>query len=217
MTKFVLNWLLRVKSLNEVTMRNQSAVCKLSAFFEFLFSATLQKTCFVYSMSVKALVLIRRASKKSALLWYNKWNRRLVQRNSLKKLTTTKILTNMVIYIKWPSPSPILNPFENSETFWALDGNWSVTFWTSTPFCFPLKLQVRYMNTYFFHMYASFLVWLYGFVAVLVISLLSLAGIAVIPSMKGQAYKKIIIVLVGLAIGTLAGDALLHLIPHVCS
>lgn len=73
------------------------------------------------------------------------------------------------------------------------------------------------MNTYFFHMYASFLVWLYGFVAVLVISLLSLAGIAVIPSMKGQAYKKIIIVLVGLAIGTLAGDALLHLIPHVCS
>lgn len=61
-----------------------------------------------------------------------------------------------------------------------------------------------------------FLVWLYGFVSVLIISLLSLAGIAVIPTMKGKTYKKIIIVLVGLAIGTLTGDALFHLIPHVC-
>ncbi|XP_028396491.1 zinc transporter ZIP6-like [Dendronephthya gigantea] len=57
-------------------------------------------------------------------------------------------------------------------------------------------------------------VWLYGFVSVLLISLLSLAGIAVIPTMKGNMYKKIIIVLVGLAIGTLTGDALFHLIPH---
>ncbi|XP_046845971.1 zinc transporter ZIP4-like [Xenia sp. Carnegie-2017] len=58
------------------------------------------------------------------------------------------------------------------------------------------------------------MVWLYGFLSVFVISLLSLAGVAVIPSMAGQMYKKIIIVLIGLAIGTLAGDALLHLIPH---
>ena len=62
-----------------------------------------------------------------------------------------------------------------------------------------------------------YVVWLYGFVSVLLISLLSLAGVAVIPTMKGNMYKKIIIVLVGLAIGTLTGDALFHLIPHVCN
>ena len=63
-----------------------------------------------------------------------------------------------------------------------------------------------------------FLVWIYAFVAVLVISLLSLVGIAIIPTLEEAVFKKLIIVLVGLAIGTLAGDALLHLIPHVsCS
>ena len=59
------------------------------------------------------------------------------------------------------------------------------------------------------------MVWLYGFLSVFVISLLSLSGVAVIPSMAGQTYKKIIIVLIGLAVGTLTGDALFHLIPHV--
>ncbi|XP_046845970.1 zinc transporter ZIP10-like isoform X2 [Xenia sp. Carnegie-2017] len=58
------------------------------------------------------------------------------------------------------------------------------------------------------------MVWLYGFLSVFVISLLSLSGVAVIPSMAGQTYKKIIIVLIGLAVGTLTGDALFHLIPH---
>lgn len=60
------------------------------------------------------------------------------------------------------------------------------------------------------------LAWLYGFVSVLFISMLSLGGVAVIPTMKGMMYKKVVIVLVGLAIGTLTGDALFHLIPHVC-
>ena len=61
----------------------------------------------------------------------------------------------------------------------------------------------------------SSVVWGYGFAAVTIISLTSLVGVATIPFLGKKLYKKILAFLVALAVGTLAGDALLHLLPHV--
>lgn len=58
-------------------------------------------------------------------------------------------------------------------------------------------------------------VWGYGILSITVISLTSLLAIAVIPLMGHAIYKRIMSFLVALAVGTLSGDALLHLIPHV--
>ena len=58
-------------------------------------------------------------------------------------------------------------------------------------------------------------VWGYGIIAVTVISLTSLVGVATIPFFGKKMYKKILATLVALAVGTLAGDSLLHLLPHV--
>ena len=48
-----------------------------------------------------------------------------------------------------------------------------------------------------------------------IISLTSLMGVATIPFLGKKMYKKILAMLVALAVGTLAGDSVLHLLPHV--
>lgn len=58
-------------------------------------------------------------------------------------------------------------------------------------------------------------VWLYSTLAVLGVSLCGLLGVAVIPFMDKHYYNHVIQFLVALAVGTLCGDALLHLLPHV--
>lgn len=57
-------------------------------------------------------------------------------------------------------------------------------------------------------------VWLYSSFAILLVSLCGLLGIAVIPIMDKHIYTHAVQFLVALAVGTLAGDALLHLMPH---
>lgn len=60
-----------------------------------------------------------------------------------------------------------------------------------------------------------FLEWGYGILTVAIISLCSLVGIAIIPFMNKMIYHKAVVFLISLAVGTLVGDALLHLFPHV--
>ncbi|XP_067036778.1 metal cation symporter ZIP14-like [Acropora muricata] len=57
-------------------------------------------------------------------------------------------------------------------------------------------------------------IWGYGIGAVTLISLTSLAGVATIPFIGKRLYNKVLDLLVGLAVGSLAGDGLLHLLPH---
>ncbi|XP_039267557.2 zinc transporter ZIP10-like [Styela clava] len=58
-------------------------------------------------------------------------------------------------------------------------------------------------------------IWLVSFGSVLLISLVSLLGVMLIPLIgHSHILNRIIAFLVALAVGTLAGDALLHLLPH---
>ncbi|GFT20099.1 zinc transporter ZIP10 [Nephila pilipes] len=56
--------------------------------------------------------------------------------------------------------------------------------------------------------------WLYSIIAVILISLCGLLSVAVIPIMQKWFYHTLIQFLIGLAIGSLTGDGLLHLMPH---
>ncbi|XP_078287392.1 zinc transporter ZIP5 isoform X1 [Rhinoraja longicauda] len=57
-------------------------------------------------------------------------------------------------------------------------------------------------------------VWLCGFAAITAISLTSLMAVAVIPFLGRSVCEKLLTFLVALAVGTLAADSLLHLMPH---
>ncbi|KAF5297903.1 hypothetical protein FQA39_LY11888 [Lamprigera yunnana] len=57
-------------------------------------------------------------------------------------------------------------------------------------------------------------VWLNSTVAVIIISACGMLGLGVVPLMQKRCYKSLLQFLVALAVGTLAGDALIHLLPH---
>uniref|UniRef100_A0A336LX90 CSON008453 protein n=1 Tax=Culicoides sonorensis TaxID=179676 RepID=A0A336LX90_CULSO len=57
-------------------------------------------------------------------------------------------------------------------------------------------------------------VWIYSTLAILGVSLCGLLGVAVIPCMDKRFYHQALQFFVALAVGTLCGDALLHLLPH---
>ena len=60
-----------------------------------------------------------------------------------------------------------------------------------------------------------FSVWVYSSISIVIISLCGLLGVLVIPVMGKTYYHQLLQFLVALAIGTLCGDALIHLLPHV--
>ncbi|XP_071504592.1 metal cation symporter ZIP14-like [Diadema antillarum] len=57
-------------------------------------------------------------------------------------------------------------------------------------------------------------IWGYGTLAVAIISAISLLGGAFVPCMSSEFYEKAIQFMIALAVATLSGDAILHLIPQ---
>ncbi|XP_069677059.1 zinc transporter ZIP5 [Periplaneta americana] len=58
------------------------------------------------------------------------------------------------------------------------------------------------------------LAWLHATLSVLVISLVGLLGVALVPLVQRTIFQQLLHFLVALAVGTMSGDALLHLLPH---
>jgi len=61
---------------------------------------------------------------------------------------------------------------------------------------------------------SDYVTWLSATGAIVVISLCGVFGILVVPIMQRVLYQHLIQFLIALAVGTLTGDALLHLLPH---
>jgi len=55
----------------------------------------------------------------------------------------------------------------------------------------------------------------YGTLAVLIISICPMFGLFVVKWQNTRIYKYLMVTMLGLAVGTMVGDALLHLIPAV--
>ncbi|XP_005183630.1 zinc transporter ZIP10 [Musca domestica] len=56
--------------------------------------------------------------------------------------------------------------------------------------------------------------WIYASASIFILSACGLLGILLVPLMKTVAYQEILNFLIAVAVGTLSGDALMHLLPH---
>ncbi|XP_043939647.1 zinc transporter ZIP5 [Protopterus annectens] len=56
--------------------------------------------------------------------------------------------------------------------------------------------------------------WVWGLLAITLISLPSVIAIIIVPFLKQEFFHSLLAFLVAMAVGTLCGDALLHLLPH---
>ncbi|RVE54154.1 hypothetical protein evm_001277 [Chilo suppressalis] len=56
--------------------------------------------------------------------------------------------------------------------------------------------------------------WIYASLSILVISATGLVGVAIVPLLKSVIFGHVLHFLIAVAVGTLCGDALLHLLPH---
>ena len=81
----------------------------------------------------------------------------------------------------------------------------------------PRLVTLLFLNyfTIFIPYFSIIAVWGYATAAVTVISLVGLLSVAMVPLLQKAFYHHLLQFLVALAVGSLTGDALLHLIPHV--
>lgn len=63
--------------------------------------------------------------------------------------------------------------------------------------------------------YLNLPVWLYGILSVTIISACSLTGLAIVPLLTRQLFHAMMNMFQGLAVGSLCGSAIFHLIPQV--
>lgn len=63
-------------------------------------------------------------------------------------------------------------------------------------------------------LFLSVSAWIYASLSILVISATGLFGVAVVPLLKSAIFSHVLHFLIAVAVGTLCGDALLHLLPH---
>lgn len=70
-------------------------------------------------------------------------------------------------------------------------------------------LKICYVNVHIL-----LLAWLYASISIIIISASGLLGVAIVPFSRSPAYPQLLRFLVALAVGTLCGDALMHLLPH---
>nr|CAD7200217.1 unnamed protein product [Timema douglasi] len=75
--------------------------------------------------------------------------------------------------------------------------------------CIRLPVQQQAADTE-----VQYMTYVYATISVLIISLLGLTGVLVVPLVNKSYYKYVLDFLSALAVGTLCGDALLHLLPH---
>jgi hypothetical protein len=64
-------------------------------------------------------------------------------------------------------------------------------------------------------LHCLFAVYGYSTLAVFIICLVPLIGLTIVKFQHSPAYKYILVVMLGLGVGSLAGDVFLHLIPQV--
>jgi len=82
-------------------------------------------------------------------------------------------------------------------------------------------MKQRRVNLLVFYIYnvvcvcVCVLVWGFSLLACVIIGVVGLVAVAIIPVMPKVFYNHLLQFLVALAIGALAGDAILHLLPHV--
>ncbi|NWT10353.1 S39A6 protein, partial [Vireo altiloquus] len=62
--------------------------------------------------------------------------------------------------------------------------------------------------------YSLEIAWIGGFISISIINFLSLLGVILVPLMNRVFFKFLLSFLVALAVGTMSGDAFLHLLPH---
>lgn len=75
--------------------------------------------------------------------------------------------------------------------------------------CFYTTAVITYRDYFVYLLFLFFTAWIYASIAILIISLCGLSGVAIIPLTKTFAYNEILKFLISLAVGTLCGDALM--------
>ena len=77
------------------------------------------------------------------------------------------------------------------------------------------KKRIPNPITHSFLQFFFLIVWIYATISILIMGISGMVCVLIVPVVKKHGYSYVIQFLVSLAAGTLCGDALIHLLPHV--